>query len=693
MLGMIIKMSAVTGVQVLLVILLWLKFRDRTMKIWQKILIGLVFGTTAVLSTHFGVDYNMMLINARDLGPLSAGLFFDPVSGIIAGLIGGIERFIAGTYWGVGSYTCLACSISTCLAGILSAVLRVFLFKGKRPSVVYSLFMGAVMEVFHMYSVFLTHRDDIATAFYVVRTCSAPMIIFNAAGLALCALIIGIINGDFKNFFHFRQSRVQISSKFQLGLFIVTFVVIAVNYQFTYSLQTAAAVQYAHETLERAQSNIGISSELLGVTKKSIYEYSNQIGALSMYQVGREGTFDLINDVGFIPVGDHRLGILSKEEREILKEHDDGEFFEAALFSTPSLCLKKHIDNDITLLTMLPLTEVYAQRDEQGYESVFAGILLFATIFVFVSIIVEKLVVSGIIQVNQSLDRISSGKLDEEVNVRNSVEFSSLSDDINQMVASLKGYIEAEKKRMASELELARNIQKSSLPSSFSTMHEECPIYALMDPAREVGGDFYDFFYINHNQLVLVIADVSGKGIPAALFMMRSKTAIRALAASGSSPSEILFKANNELCEGNDAEMFITVWIGILNTDTGVMICANAGHEYPVFMPAGGEFSLVKDRHGLVLAAMENSRFRDYELQFHPGDRLFVYTDGVPEAVNEADDQYGTERLVAALNKWRDLPIQEVAPAVRRDIEEFAGEAEQFDDITMLELIYSKKSE
>jgi len=318
-----------------------------------------------------------------------------------------------------------------------------------------------------------------------------------------------------------------------------------------------------------------------------------------------------------------------------------------------------------------------------------ADIILFAVIFIVVSILAERIVVSKLEKVNVSLDAITQGNLDEKVQVYTSTEFVNLSEDINQMVDALKGYIEDAHQRIAKELELAHNIQDSSLPKNFEFPDAPFRLFATMNPAKEVGGDFYDFFIVDRNHLALVIADVSGKGIPAAMFMMRSRTAIRSYAGAGKTPSEILYQANNTLCEGNDAEMFVTVWIGIIDLKSGVMTCANAGHEYPMIMHPGGSFELLRDQHGLVLAAMENVHFHEYELQMHPGDRLFVYTDGVPEAVNSSMEQYGTDRLLDVLNQTRDLDIQEVLPAVRQSIKEFSGDEEQFDDITMLEFIYS----
>ena len=195
------------------------------------------------------------------------------------------------------------------------------------------------------------------------------------------------------------------------------------------------------------------------------------------------------------------------------------------------------------------------------------------------------------------------------------------------------------------------------------------------------------------NKLAVVIADVSGKGIPAALFMMRAKTTIRGLAENGQSPSQILYRANNTLCEGNDAEMFVTAWIGIIDLSTGKMQCANAGHEYPALMRAGGDYEYVKDKHGLVLAAMEDTNFKEYELELYAGDKLFVYTDGIPEALNTQVEQYGPDRLLTALNRVRDVSMEEALPAVRKDIADFAAGADQFDDITMIGFVYNGQND
>lgn len=223
--------------------------------------------------------------------------------------------------------------------------------------------------------------------------------------------------------------------------------------------------------------------------------------------------------------------------------------------------------------------------------------------------------------------------------------------------------------------------------------YPEFDIYATMTPAKEVGGDFHDFFLVDNDHLALVMADVSGKGVPAALFMMISKTLIKSAAQAGLSPKEVLERVNSQLCENNDAEMFVTVWLGILEISRGRMVCANAGHEFPAICRKGEQFALYKDPHGFVLAGMEGARYRSYELQLEPGDTIFVYTDGVPEATNSENVLFGTDRMLAALNQKPDAGCREVLQDVHRAIDVFMDGAPQFDDITMLALTVNSKGD
>ena len=246
----------------------------------------------------------------------------------------------------------------------------------------------------------------------------------------------------------------------------------------------------------------------------------------------------------------------------------------------------------------------------------------------------------------------------------------------------------AARQRIETELNVATQIQADMLPCIFPAFPErpEFDVYAGMIPAREVGGDFYDFFLVDNDHLALVIADVSGKGVPAALFMVIAKTLLKNAVQTGSSPKEALEKVNNQLCENNEAEMFVTVWLGVYEISTGRLTAANAGHEYPAIRRAGGRFELFQDRHGFVLGGMEDVRYREYELTLEPGDALFLYTDGVAEATDSTNTLYGTGRMLEALNRNCELGPENLLHQVKADIDCFAGAAPQFDDITMLSL-------
>ncbi len=680
MLTMILKMSGITALYVLLTVVIWKRMNGRKTRPWHRLLIGLVYGGCAVLSTHFAVDYVDMLVNVRDLGPLMAGLFFDPFSGILAGLIGGIERYIAGTYWGIGSYTRIACSVSTCLAGFLAAALRVWLFKHKKPSAIFGFILGAVMEVFHMYVVLITHREDMTMALHVVKICGGPMILFTGLGMAAGSTALRILTGEWRNPFRpVSREEKPVSRRFQFWLFVVTVFLLIANLLFAYALQTQSAVQNGRDTLSNAVSDI----------REAYADDSEHVmGGHLTFHVGREGSYDLITEKTLIPAGTHAGMGLNETHRRKIREAPENAFYTGNLLGEPCLCRKEKLAEGVTLLVMLPESEMYADRDAHMYETGFADIMLFAVIYTLISQLVQLIVVRNLNMVNASLTKITDGDLNEVVDVRGSSEFASLSDDINQTVDTLKGYITAAEKRIEQELELARTIQDSALPKDFVFPRKDLEICAVMHPAREVGGDFYDFFFVDRDRIAMVIADVSGKGIPAALFMMRAKTAIRGLAEAGRDPAEILERANSMLCEGNEAEMFVTVWLGIADLRTGQVKCANAGHEYPAVMRAGGGYELLKDKHGLALAAMDGMKYKEYELQLNPGDRLFVYTDGVPEAINDAMEQYGTARMLRALDAAGDGTLQAALSAVQTDLAAYVGDRDQFDDITMLNFAY-----
>lgn len=284
-----------------------------------------------------------------------------------------------------------------------------------------------------------------------------------------------------------------------------------------------------------------------------------------------------------------------------------------------------------------------------------------------------------------------SDKLSE---IKTSDEVQYLSESILKMEIGINKYIDnltavmAEKERIGAELNVATQIQADMLPSIFPPFPEktEFDIYATMDPAKEVGGDFYDFFLVDDNHLGIVMADVSGKGVPAALFMVISKTLIKNACTSLISPAEALAAVNMQLCENNKADMFCTAWLGIMDIATGHIVATNAGHEYPAIRTADGEFELMKDKHGLPLGAMPGSKYKDYEFDLEKGGYLYLYTDGVPEATSMQNELLGTDRMLVALNSDKDATPEQLLKNVKDAIDGFVLEAPQFDDITMLGL-------
>ena len=342
------------------------------------------------------------------------------------------------------------------------------------------------------------------------------------------------------------------------------------------------------------------------------------------------------------------------------------------------------------------------KRNRFIWEIMIALIILVIVVILGQSIFLHRTLLRPLKQISDEATRFSTENTVSEKklckSIRNIDEIGALAGSIDQMEEQVQAYIDnitqitAEKQRINTELNLATKIQAAMLPNAFPAFPDrtEFDIYASMDPAKEVGGDFYDFFLIDDDHLCVVMADVSGKGVPAALFMMASKIIISFNAKHGKSPAQVLTDVNASICSRNNEDMFVTVWLGILELSSGKLTAANAGHEYPVIRKADGRFELFKDKHGFVLGGMDGMKYKEYELYLTPGSKLFLYTDGVPEATDANDELFGTERMLAALNKDADAAPQDILKAVRAAVDDFVKDAEQFDDLTMLCLEYRK---
>ena len=348
------------------------------------------------------------------------------------------------------------------------------------------------------------------------------------------------------------------------------------------------------------------------------------------------------------------------------------------------------------------MNQIYKERHLFLVNSI-ALVLLLSGICIFINLyLIRNIAVLPLTRLTDAAKGFGRGKdeytLDDviEVDIRSNDEISDLYQTIRGMQTRMVQYTDdmkaltAEKSRVFTELQLAANIQTAMLQNEWPAFpdRQEFSLHASMDPAREVGGDFYDFFLIDEDHLALCIADVSGKGIPASLVMMSSMILLRTAAGNRGTPAEILTTVNDQICRNNKAKMFVTVWMGILDLRNGVMTCSSAGHEYPVLRGGDGVYRIFKDKHGFVIGGMEGMEYTDYEITLASGDILFVYTDGVPETNNEKEEFYGTDRLTGVLNEAGSSEPKDILDAVSKSVVDFRGSAEQFDDMTMLCIRY-----
>lgn len=769
---------------------------------------GLVFGLIAVLSTECGVNMEGALISARDAAPLCAGLIFGSPAGILAGLIGGIERYFA-VFWGAGIYTRIGASLTTLLAGLLGAALRKWMFDGKRPAWHYGMAASFVLEVVNMLLVFSGNMGDVRQAFILVENCALPMIVLNVGAVTLAMLVISFFSGEFSQA-RKRKYRLQLAQTFSRWLLLCVMFSFVVTSLFIYMLQTRLAVDdarkmlsiyiedvrddindasdenmleltrkirddlekkesYDKETLlsllkendvseiniidkngiitastnpeypgfdmtmgdqskeflvllngetefvQRYQTvshNIGVSMKYAGAVLSSggfvQVGYNSQrfqtdideqvVGLTRNRHVGENGFMLIANEEfqlvsapkGYEEINLDETGIQMLADKEDSSESkgdlkSEGQMFMETVFGEECYVMYG-VTEGYYIIGVMPKTEIVFGRNISLYITVFIEILVFAILFVLIYFLVKKLVVENIQKINRSLEEITGGNLNVSVDVRTNEEFVSLSDDINSTVHTLKGYIAEAAARIDKELEFAKTIQFSTLPSIFPPYPDrtDFDIYATMDTAKEVGGDFYDFYLLDEKRLAFLMADVSGKGISAAMFMMKAKTLIKSYADKESDVAEILTRANADLCENNEAEMFVTCWMGILDFNTYIIHFANAGHNPPLVRHQNGSYEYFKTRPGFVLAGMDSIKYRSGQLKLMPGDEIFLYTDGVTEATDAYNQLYGEDRLKKVLNRLVGVSARDICLGVKQDVDAFAGNAPQFDDITML---------
>lgn len=473
------------------------------------------------------------------------------------------------------------------------------------------------------------------------------------------------------------QSSQPIRKTFRKWLFLFMVMTFFLMLVFLYSL-------FSKQDRGRAEIFVESEAEILAI---EIEDYGSRISKDSL-MFGLEGAIVLAENDEIIASGldfldVHRLSDLCPGYDKTVKNEATDLTFNGA----GGIGVIKEV-NSITAVLFMPESEIYAGRNESLAYLLCGLFVLFMILFEIISVTVQKYVVEPIQVVNRSLAQIRSGNLNERVTVNGNSEFEELSLGINTTVDALKETMRQIEEKNRQEMEFAREVQNSALPSG-SLSGSSFVTLGSMQAAREVGGDFYDYFLIGEDKLGIVIADVSGKGVPAALFMMTAKTLIRNFVLGGRSPAEALRLANVQLCENNEKGMFVTVWLGILDLQNGRLEFANAAHNPPLLKKDGEPFVYMdykKYRRGLVLGGLAEVRYSNNEIYLSPGDVLFLYTDGVTEAVNHDLELYGEDRLLKCMEGNYGMEPELLLRAVRRDIDDFASGMEQYDDITMVVL-------
>ena len=452
--------------------------------------------------------------------------------------------------------------------------------------------------------------------------------------------------------------------------------------------ETSLGLKYVGISLDNGFLEIGFSE------KQYQLQVDEDIVYIAKYRhIGQNGSVIICNSKG---------EIVSNSKGNI---EQNISIFNTEIKVSPEVCFSTTINEEECLcmytvfegyyiITIMPRVEAFFIKKASVYMLAFMEIIVFTILFIAIFILIKKLVVQNIRRINKSLSKIANGDLNITVDVRDNEEFASLSNDINSTVETLKQYIEEAKARFSKDLEIAKQIQHSSLPSVFPPYpnRKDFSIFANMYAAKEVGGDFYDFYLVDENHLAFVIADVSGKGIPGAMFMMTSKTLIKSHIESGLAVNDVFTNVNTQLCENNEAGMFVTAWMGILDLKTGIVKFANAGHNPPLVKHADGTFEYLKSKANFVLAGMDGIRYKEQEIQLEKGDKIYLYTDGVTEAHNDKNELYGEDRLLKCLNSVKDKSVDDICQKIKEDVELFVGTAEQFDDITMLCVSFNEET-
>lgn len=686
-------------------------FKDEKKSYWiRQISVGIIFGCVGIGAYYLGINVKdfvndkMMKVGTSSFYPVVSGLIFGGPTALISSFILFLFRIFTPSMlkWPT--------VIAIVIGGFVTAFASRRLFKGRCKKWFYAMFTGMFVETVNILLIFLFNLRYVALAYRTLCQFDFCCILCHAGACALTVLFICLINKE-KVYTNFLKER-KIQTRLQLWLFVMTIVSLAASVATTYIVVFADAAGSYQDIMTNALYDVD-QDFLTLKSDKSYLDVPNR-------HLVSESGFNLIVEKDMVTIAAAPKLLEDKKGKLVGTpfKFDDGTTLEdkklsiihGRISNSEIHIFNVSLDNQKCFVTfskvvdsttapepsiirfsviIIPVDEVLASSGISARTVLYADLIVFIALFAIVNLFVTSKIVSKVEIMDRSLEKIIDGQLDEEIHLGSSYkEFETLSNNMNLTIGALKNYGLEIEKRMEDELLLAKSIQSNAVPTLFP-VEKNYNIYAMMRTAKDVGGDFYDYYKMNNGLVMFLIADVSGKGIPGALFMMRAKTIIKSLSATGSSIEEIVTRANKELLSENEAGLFVTAWIGVLNPTTGELKYVNAGHNTPLIKRAGGQYELFEGNHNLVLAGYDNYQFKSETVYLKKGDEILLYTDGVTEAVNTNNEQYSLPRLMHFANHTKYFNAKQLLENISDDVFKFsAGKVEQFDDITMVSLRY-----
>lgn len=694
---------------------------------WRMSILGIVFACTSIFGYYLGVEIPVsedlqglvggpyFVVGNSTIAPVIAGLVFGWPAGVISGVIAFVFRACMGGWLGWPT------SIALLFSGLFTAAFSHFIFKDKRPKWYFGFLIAMFVETFNIFLIYLFNTQNVSSTYTLVKQFDFICITFAALTLLLTNVTISLIEKE--KILPKKKELKNISIHVQGALFIACIVGMALM---TYSV-------WAGSALKSEQDYTEIANESLQDVHNDVWDRIKDINPFAYEKP--ENVDRLLDELEVVTKNHHvtKQGFVitvarvqvNGTERKFLKDevisapddygfmpHDHFEYYQSGVKYTMSNCnlprnqtsfvtindevflmvhtgdpLFVHGGDCISYIVLIPYSEVDSASGTVFRISLYTNILVIIALFLFAEYFVNQKIVKRVEMMDKSLEEIMDGNLDKELHIEGYNEFTNLSNNINLTVGALKNYAQEVELRIDNELKFARDIQTGSVPTAFP-FEKAYNIYAKMEPAKEVGGDFYDYFKMNNGRILFLIADVSGKGIPAAMFMMRAKTLIKSLSSTDIPLEDIVNTANKELCANNEASLFVTAWIGILDPNNGELRYINAGHMNPLLKKKNGKFAEFPNKHNFVLAAMPDYEYKTEIAYLEPGDELVLYTDGVTEAHNPNKELYGVERLINFVNNAQYFNAKQLLDEISDDVVKYADGVEQFDDTTLLIMRY-----